>query len=237
MSPSRRNRNAVPAWRRIAQVLAGEIREARWRDGHRLPSATRLAERFGVHRHTLRKSLAWLRAEGLLQPQGMRACVPRLPVPLPDCLFLPEHLRAQGMAARCALLACATVTALPQALQACVPCQWTGPLLHLAYEVAADGHPIAVTEAWLPAGEFTGLSMHLAQGMGLGAALRHCGMRPASRRHGWVAAGPERITALAAEAVAPDLSLLACILALDERGSPLKVCLHHLDAGRVRLLV
>ncbi|KRG42316.1 hypothetical protein ARC20_11065 [Stenotrophomonas panacihumi] len=237
MSPITRTGIGTPAWRRIADVLAGEIREGRWREGHRLPSGTRLAERFGVHRHTLRKSLAWLRAEGLLHPQGMRACVPRLPLPMSDCLFLPEYLHAQGIAARCGLLGCATVAAMPSSLQACVSCPWTGPLLHLACEVAVEGQAFAITEAWLPASDFTGLSMHLARGMGLGEALRQCGMRPVARRQGWVAAGPERITALAAEALAPDLSLHACALALDERGQPLKVCLHHLDAGRVRLLV
>lgn len=233
MSPIMRTGIGAPAWRRIADVLASEIREGRWREGHRLPSGTRLAERFGVHRHTLRKSLAWLRAEGLLHPQGMRACVPRLPLPMSDCLFLPEYLRTQGIAARCVPLACATVAAMPPTLQACVPCAWTGPLLHLACEVTAEGQAIAITEAWLPASGYTGLSMHLAQGMGLGEALRQCGMRPASRRQGWVTAGPERF----AEALAPDLSLHACALALDERGVPLKVCLHHLDAGRVRLLL
>lgn len=236
MSPIRRTRTGVPEWQRIARALAGEIREGRWRDGHRLPSATRLAERFGVHRHTLRKSLAWLRGEGLLQPRGTCVCVPRLPVPLPACIFLPEHLRGQGIAAHCTLLACTTVPDLPPSLRTRLPCQWPGPLLHVAYEVTCEAQVLALTEAWLPAGEFTGLSMHLAQGMGLGAALRHGGVRPASHRHGWVEAGVQPITALA-DATAPGLSLHACALALDERGQPLKVCLHHLDASRVRLLV
>jgi GntR family phosphonate transport system transcriptional regulator len=226
----------VPEWRRIAEVLAGEIRAGRWRDGQRLGSSTRLAERFQVHRHTLRKSLDWLRAEGLLPPRGMRVCVPRLPLPLSACSFLPEHLRGMGIAARCGLLACTTVPVLPPALRARLPLPWPGPLLYLAYEVAAGVDVLATTEAWLPAGEFTGLSMHVASGMGLGAALRQGGAAPASHRHGWVEAGPAPLLGLAAMA-APNLSLHACALALDERGQPLKVCLHHLDASRVRLMV
>ncbi len=225
-----------PQWRHIAEILAAEIRQGHWRDGQALPSALCLASRFGVHRHTVRKSLDWLRAEGLLQMHGMRVAAPRMPLPLPTCTFLPEHLRSLGLSARCELLACTTVPGLPAALQARTPCQMPGPLLHLVYEVMADEQVLARTEAWLPAGEFTDLGLRLASGHALGTALRLGGVPPASRRHAWVEAGGE-LPSLVPGSADATLSLRACVLALDARGLPLKLCLHHLDAGRLRLLV
>jgi len=226
-------RDAIPAWRRIATTLAREIREGHWRDGQTLPAAVRLAQRFGVHRHTVRKSLKWLHAQGLLQSPGARAQVvaPRLPLPLPACIFLPEHLRQLGMGARCELLACATERALPPGLNQWLPYPLRGPLLHVVYTVMADGHLLCRTEAWLPASRFSGLSSHLAAGHALGHALRLSGIAPACQHHHWIEAGVADVEAVRESS----LALRVCVLALDAQGGPLKLCLHHLDAGRVRL--
>ncbi|MDG2525898.1 GntR family transcriptional regulator [Stenotrophomonas sp. HITSZ_GD] len=223
-------------WRRIAAILATEIRQGYWRDGRPLPAALRLAERFGVHRHTVRKSLDWLRAEGLLRAHGRRVAAPRLPLPLAACTFLPEHLHDLGVQARSTLRACTTVAGLPPALQARTPCHLPGPLLHLVYDVAGGEQLWARTEAWLPAGAFTDVGARMVRGHALGTALRQAGIAAASRRHAWVEAGGELPDALADLADA-SLSLRVCVLALDARGLPLKLCLHHFDAGRLRLLV
>lgn len=223
-------------WRRIAAILATEIRQGQWRDGRPLPTAVQLAARFGVHRHTVRKSLDWLRAEGLLCEHGKRVAAPRLPLPLVACTFLPEHLRALGLHARGRLRGCTTVAGLPPTLRARTPCHLPGPLLHLVYDVVTGEQVWARTEAWLPAGGFTGIGARLASGQALGTALRQAGLADASRRHAWVEAGGECPAALADIAGAA-LSLRACVLALDAHGLPLKLCLHHLDAGRLRLLV
>lgn len=227
-------KSARPAWRRIAATLAEEIRRGRWRDGEALPTAAQLATRFGVHRHTLRKSLNWLRAQGLLSRRAARprAVVPRLPLPLPACAFLPEHLRSLGLAAGCELLECCTVPVLPPELRERVPAHLTGPLLHVTYRVLAESQLLAITEAWLPAGGFSPLPAHLGEGHGLGSALRLSGVAPACSRHCWVEAD-------AAPPAAPGerLALHVGVLALDAHARPLKLCLHHLDATRVRLLV
>lgn len=54
----------APLWRQIADTLRAEA--ARLEPGHRLPSEARLAARFGVNRHTVRRALAALAEAGLV---------------------------------------------------------------------------------------------------------------------------------------------------------------------------
>ncbi|HVJ38572.1 MAG TPA: GntR family transcriptional regulator [Stenotrophomonas sp.] len=225
-------RSARPAWRRIAAVLAEEIRQGHWRNDEALPAASQLAARFGVHRHTVRKSLALLREQGLLSAQAARVIVPRLPLPLQVCLFLPEHLHGLGVAARCELRACDTVLALPPHLHERVPARLPGPLMHLAYQVMAEDQLLASTEAWLPAASCPPLARYLSEGHGLGSALGLSGVSPACRRHCWVEADGGRVRAGAGD----PLALCLGVLALDAQSRPLKLCLHRFDTARVRLL-
>jgi GntR family phosphonate transport system transcriptional regulator len=51
-------------WREIHAYLRGEIAEGRFRTGDRLPTEKELSTRFGVNRHTVRRALAELTAEG-----------------------------------------------------------------------------------------------------------------------------------------------------------------------------
>ncbi|SEA76603.1 phosphonate metabolism transcriptional regulator PhnF [Rubrimonas cliftonensis] len=53
-------------WRKIHETLRGEITEGLYKTGDRLPTEKELSERFGVNRHTVRRALAEMTAEGAI---------------------------------------------------------------------------------------------------------------------------------------------------------------------------
>ena len=58
--------NGVSAWRLIVEELRREIADDVWPMQSKLPPEAELAERFGVHRNTVRHALAALAADGLV---------------------------------------------------------------------------------------------------------------------------------------------------------------------------
>ena len=73
-APSVVRGSGVSAWRQIADALRDEIASGVLAAGERMPTEAELALRFGVNRHTLRRALAALAADGLVradQGRGM----------------------------------------------------------------------------------------------------------------------------------------------------------------------
>jgi GntR family transcriptional regulator len=58
---------ALPVYLQIAELLARQIKAGYWREGERLPTEAQLAERLHVAVGTLRKSLALLAKQGVLE--------------------------------------------------------------------------------------------------------------------------------------------------------------------------
>lgn len=59
--------SGVALWRQIAEKMRSEIVSGQFPEGTRLPTEKDLAERFGVNRHTVRRSIAALTQSGLLR--------------------------------------------------------------------------------------------------------------------------------------------------------------------------
>ena len=66
MTTQGRSRSGYSAWRLIAEELRREIIGGSQAPGTKLPSEGELAERFGVHRNTVRQAVAALAAEHLV---------------------------------------------------------------------------------------------------------------------------------------------------------------------------
>jgi GntR family phosphonate transport system transcriptional regulator len=60
-------RGGYSAWRLIAEELRVDITSGRFPVGGRLPTEAELAERFAVNRHTVRRAVATLAADGLVE--------------------------------------------------------------------------------------------------------------------------------------------------------------------------
>jgi len=61
--------SGVPAWRQLADALRDRIAAGEWPPGARLPSETRLTQEYALGRTTVRRAVAALRAEGVVEVQ------------------------------------------------------------------------------------------------------------------------------------------------------------------------
>ena len=59
--------SGVALWKQIAERIEADINAGTLRPGARLPTEMELAERFKVNRHTLRRALAMLTDQGLIE--------------------------------------------------------------------------------------------------------------------------------------------------------------------------
>lgn len=90
----------VPLYFQIAELLRGDMRTRRMRQGDLLTTDERVQREFAVSRATARKALDELVDEGLVERvtgKGTFVTEPRLQVPLPAMLSFTEELERRGM--------------------------------------------------------------------------------------------------------------------------------------------
>lgn len=89
-----------PRWSRIADALAGAIERGDYADGASLPSAIAVAERYGVHRHTVRQAFRHLQDLGLVSVERGRGTIVqgrRFPYRLGRRVSLRANFGAAGL--------------------------------------------------------------------------------------------------------------------------------------------
>ena len=199
----------TPIWKSIAGTLADEIARGHWAVGERLPTEAELSARFGVNRHTVRRSLAALGEEGLVHSRrGAGVFVAGRPTeyPLGRRVRFNQNLRAAGRLPGRDVLSVASRAADAEEAEALALSP--GDEVH-SYEglSLADGQPIAVFRSVFPAGPVPDLPRILMEERSVTAALARSGVPDYTR-------ASTRLTAVAATATQ------ALLLRLPE-GAPL----------------
>ena len=171
-------------WAEIADTLAADLARGAYRPGDRLPSEAELALRFGVNRHTLRRALARLTAEGLLFPRrGAGVFVADRPVtdyPLGRRVRFSQAVSAAGQAASRRFSRVETRSADAEEAQQLnlIP----GALVHVVEGISlADATPIAAFRSVFPGGRFPGLPQRLQETGSITQALRAEGLTDYTR--------------------------------------------------------
>ena len=173
MNDGPKGRRKTPVWQAIAAHLRGDIAEGRYKAGDRLPTESRLAERFGVNRHTVRHALAHLIQEGLVRTRrGSGAFVAATPTdyPIGGRMRFHKNLLAAGRLPEKRILQIENRAATPgEARALAVPeggyvCAYHGLSL-------ADGQPIALFESLFPVSRLPGIDVALQQTRGVTQAL------------------------------------------------------------------
>lgn len=93
---------SATAWRRIADELAAAIAAGDYKPGDTLPASVALAERHGVHRHTVRQAFRHLAEQGLVtvsRGRGTQVTGRRLPYPLGRRVSLRANFSRIGVTA------------------------------------------------------------------------------------------------------------------------------------------
>ena len=184
--------DGVALWRQIADLLRGEILAGAHPAGERLPPETVLADRFGVNRHTLRRAIASLAAEGLVQAdQGKGTFVRggRLAYPIGRRTRFSEIVSREGRQPGGRLVASATVPA-DVTLASALGVPKGTPLIRLETLSVADGVPISLAESWFPAERFPDLVSIYAETGSITEALRRHGVADYERTWTRITARP-----------------------------------------------
>jgi GntR family phosphonate transport system transcriptional regulator len=240
MTTQRRSRSGYSAWRLIAEELRREIVGGTQVPGAKLPSEGELAERFGVHRNTVRQAIAALAAEHLVvSRRGSGTFVAEHTVLVHRIgvrTRFSESLGSRGSAS--ARLLESAIDPDPPA-EVAEPLALDGrPALRLETMQAVDGRPISRDTHWFAADRVPGLADRFSATGSITAALRAVGIDDYVRATTTV--GARHATA----AEAADLGLSAGSVVLVTRsldvladGTPLQVGITRFVAGRVELNV
>jgi GntR family phosphonate transport system transcriptional regulator len=182
----------VAAWRQIVDGLEADIAAGRLAPGHQIPTEARLAERFGVNRHTVRRAIAVLASRGLLratQGRGTFVEAPPLAYPIGPRTRFSEVVGRAGREASGECVASRETTADP-ATAAALGVAPGAPVLELVTVHRADGTPMSTATVRVPLPRFAGFDRHFARLGSITRAFAACGLADYARASTRISARP-----------------------------------------------
>ena len=223
-------------WRQIARTLRAEVAAAA--PGDRLPTEAQLSARFGVNRHTVRRALADLAAEGLVHARrgyGVQVTARPAEYPIGRRTRFQAAMSATGRVPGRQVL---SVQIAPGSAEECAMLSLPegAPVIRSEGLSLADGVVIGHFRSAFP--PVPGLEAALARNEGVTRALAACGIADYTRA--WT-----RLTAVQADALlaghlhlargAPVLRAVS--LNIDGAGRPVEYGITHFAGERVTLSV
>jgi GntR family transcriptional regulator, phosphonate transport system regulatory protein len=238
MTTQGRPRSGYSAWRLIAEELRREIVSGKRAPGTKLPSEGDLAERFGVHRNTVRQAVAALAAEHLvLSRRGSgnfvaehTVLVHRIGARTRLSDSLGRRGRASGRLLESAIEAEPPTDVVEQLILG------DGAGLRLETVQVVDGHPLSRGTHWFAAERVPGLAEHFSATGSITAALRGVGIDDYVRAATTVSAR-HATSAETADLGLPAGSVMLVTRSLDTLtdGTPLQIGITRFVADRVEL--
>lgn len=201
----------VPLWLRIAQSIERDIAAGRLSGGARMESEHRLAMRFAVNRHTVRRAIGHLTAKGAVRVQKGRGSFVEehaIDYVLGPGTRFSENLGRAGLAARHVLIDAATMRApddvaarlevrrgtrvvrlrtLGESLGAIGEASSASPRA-TPEDTAGAARTLTLGEHWFRAARFPGIADAVAATGSISRALATIGVTRWSRRASWVTA-------------------------------------------------
>lgn len=238
--PPLRRGEGVAAWRQIADGLEAEIARGGFGPGDRLPTEARLAEQFGVNRHTVRRAIAALAGEGLVrttQGRGTFVEAPPLSYPIGPKTRFSEIVSRAGREAWGDLISSAEMAA-DRRLAEALSIQEGSPVVELVTVHRADGTPLSTARTHHPAPRFRGLDRLYRETGSLTRAYAGLGILDYTRRSTRItarASGPEEAALL--ELNPGRIVMVIDSVNVDAQGTPIEATRSLFSADRVDLVV
>ena len=229
----------APRWEQIASALRAEITSGSLPAGTRLPNESRLADRFGVHRHTLRQAMQRLAHEGYVSVrQGAGTFVRELVLDyaLQRRTRLSENLAQNGERGARELLDQGESEAGEWA--ALLGTDRRTRVEWLQIRAVVRGRPLALTTAAYPLPRLAGIGQVFARTRSVTAALQALGVADYLRQRSQIAA--RLPTAAEADALARPASepvLVVQFVNADAQGRPVEAGRTVFAADAVQLTV
>lgn len=229
----------TPRWASIAAALRADITAGRFAPGMRLPNEMQLAERFGVHRHTLRQAVRQLAHEGHLRAvQGRGTFVRALVVDytLQRRTRMTENLARSGESAHREMLSHERTKAGAWAEALRVSPRTNIELLYT--RITVRGRPVGLSTAAYPAPRLGGMAEAFAATGSITAALQQLGVADYVRARSTVSCRlPTRAEADALARSPSEPVLAVDYFSVDTQGVPVEACRTLFAADAVQLSV
>lgn len=172
-------KSGVALWRQIADMIRSDIATGAAGADGRLPPEMKLAERYGVNRHTVRSAIAALEQEGVLRSEQGRGTFirrrKRLSYPIGKRTRFSAGLGDQAGSTRSRLLGSSTEPA-PDPIAETLSIETGSPVIRLDTVSEADGVPISRATSWFDAERFSGIDRAFAELSSITKALASCGV-------------------------------------------------------------
>lgn len=228
----------VALWRQIAERLKADIRAGVWAEDEKLPAENDLAGRFGVNRHTIRRAVAELSAQGLLRArQGHGTFVASAPIsyPINERTRFSEIVSAQAREPGGRLIASTQEIAPPWLVEK-MGLSAGEPVHRLETLHVADGIPVSLSTSWFPARRFPGLVSRYAETGSVTKALVGEGLTDYRRKRTDVSARPAEADEARWLQLSPDAPVLVTdVTNVDAEGRTIQVARTRFAADRIVL--
>lgn len=230
----------IGRWREAARELTRRIRTGELAEGERLPKETELAQHYGLSRHSLRRALAELARQGLIETTprvGARVAPLRVPYILDGRSRFFENIESSSRRPGGRLLSSREGIAPPEIADLLAVARRT-TVLELHALRSSNDVPLMLTQAWVPADRFRRMAELFNISGSFTRAFSQLGIRDYQRRS-------TRVTARAATAderkllrLEPGAVVLITLgLDVDASGEPIKVSQSVFAADRVELRI
>ncbi|HEY9634028.1 MAG TPA: phosphonate metabolism transcriptional regulator PhnF [Coleofasciculaceae cyanobacterium] len=159
------NHSENPVYVQIANELRQNINDGIYKPGDKLPTEEQLSLRFSVNRHTLRRAISLLKAEGLLrvdQGRGTFVANALIRYPIGKRVRYNETLKAQGHEASFKLVRSLKIPA-ESAVASSLEIKVGTPVALMERLSLADGQPISIATSYFPLSLFPDILIHCQQ--------------------------------------------------------------------------
>lgn len=230
----------VAVWKQIQRVLEDEISSGKFKPGGRCPTEHALAARFGVNRHTVRRSLQALQDKGLVRIEQGRGTFVREAVidyPLRKRTRFREAIGEQSRVASGRLVSSETKVA-DAAIAYSLGIEPGDSVLMLRVLREADDRPISISDHLFPASRFPNMIEAFQEHGSITAAFSAHGVIDYTRRVTRVGARlPEREEAEILDQPATRPVLVTESINVDLDGRPIEFGISRFAGDRVQLVI
>jgi GntR family phosphonate transport system transcriptional regulator len=229
-----------PIWRDIYCALKSEIAEGAYRTGDRLPTEKELSGRFEVNRHTVRRALAELTAEGAItvrRGSGAYVAEGMIEYRLGSRVKFSQNIRELGRVPAHRILAAETAPGEEPATRH-LALRPGAILTRIDIVSEADGLPILYAQHFFPADRFPQIDAACRETGSISLALARYGVTDYRRVWTRITARPpsRHVAAALAQADAHPV-LRAEGVNADMAGQPIEYALGWWAGGRTQFVV
>lgn len=230
----------VTLWRQISEALRDDIQRKTFAEIGRLPPEKELAIRFGVNRHTVRRAIAELEAEGLVRIEHGRGTFVLdgfINYRLGKRTRFSENIRRLNMEPSREVLRVLTEPASPNIAQA-LRLKSGSPVIHLETRSRANGQIINIASHYFSARRFPDLIDVFNEENSITKALKKLSVNDYLRKRTCITARlPDAYEARQLEIPKNQPVLVAEAINVDSNGRPLEFGVSRSAANRRQYVI